>query len=181
MADVPNYLRSSVRPWPWQGHKWPGIHQSDIDRDGRVLNMRVSDEHGAWVEHPEDARVLIPADDDLSPLTKGLLVPRFRLLREGLIENYDGFTIPTPKKTASLDLNRNFTAMWSKKITGSGDHPLSEVEVDSLVRALAKRPNVCGYNAYHTSGGVLLRPPSSRPDSDLPPIDLWVWKEVRNI
>ena len=38
---------------------------------------------------------------------------------------------------------------------GSGDHPLSEPEVDSLVRAIVARPNICGYNAFHTSGGVL--------------------------
>ncbi len=31
-------------------------------------------------------------------------------MEEGLIDNYDGFTIPVPKKVASLDLNRNFPA-----------------------------------------------------------------------
>ena len=37
---------------------------------------------------------------------------------------------------------------------GSGDHPLSEPEIDALVRAIVARPNICGYNAFHTSGGV---------------------------
>ena len=52
---------------------------------------------------------------------------------------------------------------------GSGDHPLSEPEIDALVRAIVARPNICGYNAFHTSGGVILRPSSTVADSTLPP------------
>ena len=63
-------------------------------------------------------------------------------------------------------------------MAGSGDHPLSEPEVDALVRAIVARPNICGYNAYHTSGGVLLRPSSIAADSTLPPGDVWVWKQL---
>ena len=141
--------------------------------------MRVLDPHGAWVEHPDDSRVMIPVDHDKSPLhSSGKIVPRYRLLEEGLIENYDGFTIPTPRNPSGLDLNRNFPAGWSKKITGSGDYALSEPEIHSLVKAMSLRTNICGYNAYHTAGGVLLRPSSTKADSDLPPLDLWVWKEV---
>ncbi len=103
---------------------------------------------------------------------------RYRLLVEGLIDNYDGFTIPVPADTAGLDLNRNFPAGWGKDVTGSGEHALSEPEIYALVRAIAQRPNICGYNAYHTNGGVLLRPSSVKSDSELSPSDLWVWKEV---
>ena len=65
------------------------------------------------------------------------------------------------------------------EVTGSGDHALSEPEVQALVKALVARPNVCGYNAYHTNGGVLLRPSSVKSDSDLPPNDVYVWQEVK--
>ena len=61
---------------------------------------------------------------------------------------------------------------------GSGDHPLSEPEIDALVRAIVARPNICGYNAYHTAGGLLLRPSSMGADSTLPPGDVWVWKQL---
>ena len=64
---------------------------------------------------------------------------------------------------------------------GSGDHPLSEPEIAHLVRAIVARPNVCGYNAFHTSGGVLLRPSSTQPDSALPPLDVWAWKQLGEI
>ena len=52
LADSPAYLRSSVRNWPWaDGHRWPGLHEHDVDGDGRILTMRVADPNGGWVEH----------------------------------------------------------------------------------------------------------------------------------
>ena len=75
----------------------------------------------------------------------------------------------------------DFPAGWGVGVLGSGDHPLSEPEVNSLVRAVRARPNVCGYNAFHISGGFLLRPSSSQPDSKLPPYDLFVYKELRKV
>jgi hypothetical protein len=77
-------------------------------------------------------------------------------------------------------MNRNFPAGWGTEVRGSGDHPLSEPEIDALVRAIIARPNICGYNAFHTAGGVLLRPSSTSPDSKLPPLDVWTWKELGN-
>ena len=103
---------------------------------------------------------------------------RYRLLAEGTIEDFDGFTIPTPRRPQGLDLNRNFPAGWGTSVPGSGDHPLSEPEIDALVRAITARPNICGFNAYHTYGGVLLRPSSTRTDASLPPVDVWRWKQL---
>jgi hypothetical protein len=176
LSPSPRHHRSSTRPWPWaDGHRWPGLHPADIDGDGRIRTMRIADTHGAWIEHPDDARVMIPvpADGVCSPGTA-----RYRLLTEGDIVDFDGFTIPTPRDPSGLDLNRNFPAGWSTSVTGSGDHPLSEPEIDALVRAVRARPNVCGYNAFHTFGGVLLRPSSTRPDSDLPSSDVAVWRDL---
>ncbi|MFZ9383148.1 MAG: M14 family metallopeptidase [Ilumatobacteraceae bacterium] len=173
LADRPSFHRSSVRSWPWtDGHRWPGLHHEDVDGDGRILTMRLPDPNGAWIEHPDDARVMMPVP--LDGLTDR---PRYRLLTEGRVVDFDGFTVPTPRDPAGLDLNRNFPAGWSTSVLGSGDHPLSEPEIDALVRAVRARPNVCGYNAYHTFGGVLLRPSSTRADSSLPPSDVWTWNE----
>lgn len=178
LADRPLYHRSSVRPWPWRdGHVWPGLKLQDIDGDGSVRTMRIVDPDGAWVEHEHEPRVMIPVGPLGAPPGK----QRYRLLDEGLIENFDGFTIPTPRDPAGLDLNRNFPAGWGTTVLGSGDHPMSEPEIDSLVRAARSRTNVCGYNAFHTSGGFLLRPSSTRPDSTLPPLDLWLWKEFGKV
>jgi hypothetical protein len=105
-------------------------------------------------------------------------VTTYRVLTEGVLADFDGFTIPLPRAVEGLDMNRNFPAGWGTGVPGSGDHPLSEPEIDALVRAIAARPNICGYNAFHTSGGVLLRPSSTQPDSKLEPYDVWAWKQL---
>lgn len=175
LADSPRFLRSSVRPWPWRdAHRWPGLHEEDVDGDGRILRMRLVDPNGAWREHPLDPRVMVP----VGPGGAEPGVVRYRLLGEGVVLDYDGFTVPTPDHPAGLDLNRNFPAGWGTTVRGSGDHPLSEPEIDALVRAVTARPNICGYHALHTFGGMLLRPSSTRPDSALPRADVWTWNEL---
>ena len=174
LADRPRYHRSSVRPWPWRdGHRWPGLHPEDVDGDGRILTMRIADPDGAWMPHPDEPRVMVP----VGPLGAPAGATRYRLLTEGLIEHWDGFTVPQPRDPAGLDLNRNFPAGWGVDVLGSGDHPMSEPEVDALVRAVRARPNVCGYNAFHTAGGFMLRPRSGAPDSTIPPRDLFIFKK----
>jgi hypothetical protein len=175
LADRPRFRRSSTRPWPWRdGHRWPGLHVEDVDGDGRILQMRLPDPTGAWMAHPDDVRLMVPVPAEGPPSGTA----RYRLLTEGTVADHDGFTIPTPRPVESLDLNRNFPAGWGTAVPGSGDHPLSEPEIDALVRAISARPNICGYHAFHTSGGVLLRPSSTQPDSKLPPGDVWVWKQL---
>ena len=175
LADRPKFRRSSTRPWPWRdGHRWPGHEHEDIDGDGRILQMRVPDPNGAWTSHPDDARLMIPIPAEGAPA--GLAT--YRMLDEGSIADYDGFTIDTPRPVEGLDMNRNFPAGWGTGVPGSGDHPLSEPEIDALVRAIVARPNVCGFNAFHTSGGVILRPSSTKPDAKLAPFDVWAWTQM---
>ena len=175
LADRPKFRRSSTRHWPWRdGHRWRGHEHGDIDGDGRILQMRVPDPNGAWTSHPDDARLMIPIPAEGAPA--GLAT--YRMLDEGSIADYDGFTIDTPRPVEGLDMNRNFPAGWGTGVPGSGDHPLSEPEIDALVRAIVARPNVCGFNAFHTSGGVILRPSSTKPDAKLAPFDVWAWTQM---
>lgn len=173
LADSPTLLRSSTRAWP-RADALPGLECHDIDGNGRILQMRIEDPDGAWTTHEDDTRLMVPVppDGDAGHRT------RYRLLTEGTVRDHDGWTVPTPRDRQGLDLNRNFPAGWSTSVPGAGDHPLSEPEIDALVRAIIARPNVCGAHAYHTSGGVQLRPSSTRPDSELPPFDLWAWSEL---
>jgi hypothetical protein len=175
LADRPRFRRSSVRPWPWSdAHRWPGLYGEDVDGDGRILQMRLPDPSGGWMPHPDDARLMVP----VPPEGAATGTPTYRLLAEGSVTDPDGYTVATPRAPEGLDLNRNFPAGWGTSIPGSGDHPLSEPEIEALVRAIAARPNICGYNAFHTSGGVLLRPSSTRADDKLAPMDVWVWKQL---
>lgn len=174
LADTPRFRRSSVRNWPWKdGHLDPGHHESDIDGDGTIRSMRVPDPNGNWMPSPDEPRLMVRVPRDGAPAG----ATRYRMLWEGEILDYDGFTAPTARPPQRLDMNRNFPAGWGTGVPGSGDHPLSEPEIDALVRAVVARPNICGYNAYHTSGGVLLRPSSVQADSAMDPMDVWVWKQ----
>jgi hypothetical protein len=175
LADSPEFRRSSVRAWPWRdAHQAPGLHRRDVDGDGRVLSMRVADANGAWMVSDADPRIMRPVPLEGTEAH----VPRYRLLFEGDVVDHDGFTVPFPGPPQALDMNRNFPSEWGTGVKGSGDHPLSEPEIDALVRAVVARPNVCGYNAYHTSGGVLLRPSSTQGDKALPPLDVWAWTQL---
>jgi murein tripeptide amidase MpaA len=178
LADRPRFCRSSVRPWPHaDAHRWPGLHEEDVDGDGRILQMRFADPDGPWITHPDDNRLLVPVPP--AGVEPGVI--RYRVLDEGTIEDFDGFDVPAAPAPEGLDLNRNFPAGWGAKVPGAGDHPLSEPEIDALVRAIVARPNICGFNAFHTSGGVILRPSSTQPDAKLPPGDVWTWKQLATI
>ena len=131
LADRPKFLRSSTRPWPWRdAWRQPGLHAEDIDGDGRILTMRIPDPDGQWKCRPDEQRLMVrrgPADGPNDG-------PYYRMLDEGLIEDYDGFTVPTPRAVQGLDLNRNFPAGWGTNVPGSGDHPGSEPEIDAVAR-----------------------------------------------
>jgi hypothetical protein len=175
LADSPRLRRSSIRSWPWPGHRHrPGLRVCDVDGDGRILHMRVPDPDGAWTPSRHDPRILAPVPARGAPAG----TVRYRLYAEGDVVDGDGFTVPVPAPPESLDLNRNFPAGWSPQVKGSGDHPLSEPEIDALVRAIVARPTICLYHALHTFGGFLLRPSSTRPDRELPPDDVWTWEQL---
>ena len=130
LADAPRFRRSSTRPWPWaDAHRWPGLHVEDVDGDGRVLQMRIADPDGAWMPHPDDARLLVPVPPAVPPTGHA---SRYRLLDEGTVVDHDGFTIPTPRPPEGLDLNRNFPAGWGTGVRGSRRPP--------AVRAGDRRP-----------------------------------------
>ena len=42
MSEIPQYVRSGVRPYPYED-KQEGLHSQDIDKDGRILTMRIKD------------------------------------------------------------------------------------------------------------------------------------------
>jgi Zinc carboxypeptidase len=79
-----------------------------------------------------------------------------------------------------LDLNRNFPENWRGEAQqfGAGDYPTSEPEVKALVDFFISHKNICTISSYHTFSGVLLRPFGTRPDIDMAPEDLWVYKTI---
>lgn len=174
LADAPEYLRSGTRAYPEPDPLPKGFRWRDIDGDGRILMMRLRDPHGAWKVSPEDPRLLIPRD----PVETGGTY--YRLLCEGEIVDYDGVTIPDTETTANLDFNRNFPASWRPEAeqAGAGPYPGSEPEVQAVMGWFATHPNITGAIAFHTMGGVLLRPRSNQADEHLPYEDLRLYQKI---
>ena len=173
LAEVPYVVRGSVHPWPI-AEQLDGLVASDIDHDGRALQMRVEDPNGAWKPYANDPRLLVAREPDEDGGG-----PYYRLLAEGTVQNYDGVRIPDAPVREGLDPNRQFPYKWERKVAGpwnAGDYPGSEPEVGALLRAVTDRPNICSYLAYHTFSGVHIRAYADQADETIAADDLWTYQ-----
>jgi murein tripeptide amidase MpaA len=169
----PKIIRSSTRPYPYDEEHVEGLDIEDIDGDGRILSMRIPDANGNWKCHPSEPRLMVAREPDEYG------GQYYRMLPEGRLRDYDGFTVKVNKDKQGLDLNRNFPGGWRQEFEqfGAGPYPTSEPEVRAVVHFITHHPNICAGLSFHTWSGVLLRPFGSLSDDDMPAEDLWVYKE----
>jgi len=172
LADIPKYVRSSTRPYPRE-EELEGLHQEDVDGDGRILQMRIKDPNGAWKVHPEEPRLMVKREPDERPGGE-----YYRLLPEGRIHHYDGVLIKAAPPLQGLDLNRQFPIMWEPKERGAGPYPTSEPETRAAAQFVVDHPNITGSISFHTFSGVHLRPPTKASDESLPTQDLRTYKKL---
>lgn len=175
LSDKPRFLRSSTRPWPYDEENYEGLTANeDIDGDGRVLWMRIPDPNGAWKKSEADTRLMVRRD----PTETG--GQYYRLLPEGFVEDYDGYTLRTKPVKERLDMNRNFPNQWRPEgeQPGAGPYPTSEPEVHAVVDFVARHRNLTGVITFHTWSGVLLRPYGTQSDEAFPAEDLWAYKAI---
>jgi murein tripeptide amidase MpaA len=174
LADKPKWIRSSTRPYPHDEDELEGLTVEDIDGDGRILQMRIRDPNGLWKEHPEAPGLMIRRE----PTETGGTY--YRVMLEGSVEGWDGYTLRMKKPKQGLDLNRNFPASWRQEFEqlGAGPFPTSEPEVRAVVEFVASRTNVTGGTSFHTWSGVLLRPFEHQPDEEMHAEDLWHYKKM---
>lgn len=174
LADTPKIIRSGTRPYPYDEEDPYGLERQDIDGDGRILNIRLKDPNGGWKISEEEPRLLKKRE----PSESG--GEYYRLLPEGIFHNFDPLTLRGRRIKEGLDFNRNFPSQWrpEHEQQGAGPYPTSEPEIRAIVQAIVERPNICGAVTFHTFSGVHLRPPSTKPDDELPAEDLWLYKEI---
>jgi murein tripeptide amidase MpaA len=173
MAEIPQYVRSGVRPYPWDD-KAEGVHSQDIDKDGRILTMRIPDPNGDWKVSHLDPRLM----EKRGPDEHGGVY--YRLLPEGYLEDYDGYQIKVARSYQGLDFNRNFPVDWRPEAEqrGAGPYPASEPEIKAMIDFISSHPNINAAITYHTYSGVILRPPSIHGDDELDANDLWTYKAI---
>ena len=176
LSNPPRYIRSGVRPYPWE-QKDEGLHEQDIDGDGRILQMRIPDPNGDWKISSLDSRLM----EKRTPEERGENF--YRLLPEGLIEDFDGFVIKLARQPEGLDFNRNFPFEWRTEgeQEGSGPYPTSEPEIRALVDFIGKHPNINLAITYHTFSRAILRPYNTKSDDTMETNDLRVFKKIGEI
>jgi len=174
ILDEGRYVRSNTRDdRPDEGRSF--WRTQDIDGDGRALAMRVKDATGEFVESPEVANLMLPRTlDDEGPF--------YKLYPEGVIENFDGKTIPSPSflSDSPTDLNRNFPWSWVPEHAqmGAGAFPGSEPESRAVIEFTTSHPNIFAWLNLHTFGGVAIRPLGDQPDSKMDQNDLAIYRQV---
>ncbi|HSG91870.1 MAG TPA: M14 family metallopeptidase [Pseudomonadales bacterium] len=160
----PRFLRSSVRPYPFDDDPDEGLYAEDIDGDGQIMTMRVPDPNGRWKQDPDDPRLMI----ERGPIEEG--GEYYRMLPEGRIHGFDGVTIRPQPPTQGLDLNRNWPSHWKREHEqqGAGPFPLSEPETHALASFVTAHPNIVTWIAGHSFTGVLLRAGFNESDESMP-------------
>jgi len=154
---------STLKPWDDDNDgKFDEDPPEDLDGDNMALQMRVEDPSGDWVKDEKDSRLLRQRKPD----DPG---PYYERYSEGIDNDGDGdYNEDWP---GGIDPNRNYPGNWSIKQRGSGAFPGSENELRSALDFIYDHPNIAASQSLHSSGGVILRPPSV-PEMKLPNADL---------
>jgi hypothetical protein len=154
---------TTLRPWDDDGDGQAdedGVE--DLDGDNQALQMRRIDPSGSMVVDERDARLM----RSRRPGDRG---PFYRVYLEGIDNDRDGEY--QEDRPGGIDPNRNYPGNWSLEQGGSGPFAGSELELRAMLDFALTHPNIAASQHFHSSGGVVLRPPSV-PDFELPAADL---------
>ncbi|MBN1350463.1 peptidase M14 [candidate division KSB1 bacterium] len=140
----------------------------DLDGDGEILQMRIKDPEGRFKVHPDDPRLMMYVRDD----EKGEYT---RLGEEGIDNDGDGKI--NEDGPGGYDPNRDWPADWRPRYMqyGVGDYPLHLPESQAVAKFVLAHPNIAGVQAYHNSGGMILRGPGSKEKGEYPGSDIKVY------
>jgi hypothetical protein len=125
----------------------------DLDGDGNITQMRIRDTLGKT--DPKDPRLMIRVE----PGEKG----EFRVLgTEGIDNDNDGRV--NEDEPGYIDPNRNFPYNWQPSYVqgGAGSFPLEGQGLKAIAEYLYARKNILVAWAFHNSGGMILRGPTSK-------------------
>ena len=155
-----------------------GIRSEDLDGDGVIRMMRIPTPYGAWKKDKDDSGIMAKrdpgdADGDF-----------YDIYVEGNFEAFDGDeNLKEKKEDWSLDFNRNYPYGWfpENRQAGAGKYPLSNPETKAMADWIIEHPNIGGVSTNHTSGGIILYPPGTRPSTAVSKKDINQFIEIANM
>jgi len=106
----------------------------DLNGDGLITLIRVTDPAGTYIESTDDKRVMVEAD--LSKGQKGT----YLLFSEGIDNDRDGLF--NEDGQGGVDFNRNFTYNYEEFGVNAGLHPVSEPESKAVADFLYDHFNI---------------------------------------
>jgi cyclophilin family peptidyl-prolyl cis-trans isomerase len=135
--------------------------EEDLDGDGLILEMRRKDPKGNMKISSRDTRIMVrkaPDETDLDYYT---------VTSEGIDNDADGKINEDDYRTHFLS-NRNYPGNWKPETTqgGGGVYPMEERTTRAEVDFVASHPNIAIYVQHHCCGRVILRPPTTKADSE---------------
>jgi hypothetical protein len=106
----------------------------DLNNDGFITLIRITDPTGTFIESEDDKRVLVPAD--LSKGQKGI----YRIYSEGIDNDKDGsFNEDGP---GGVNFNKNFSYNYEEFGVNAGLHAMSEIETKAVADFLFDHFNI---------------------------------------
>lgn len=155
-----------------------GIRSEDLDGDGVIRMMRIPTPYGAWKKDKDDSSIMAkrdPGDADGE---------FYDIYAEGNFEAFNGDeNLKEKKEDWSLDFNRNYPYGWfpENRQAGAGKYPLSNPETKAMADWVIEHPNIGGVSTNHTSGGIILYPPGTRPSTAVSEKDINQFIEIANM
>lgn len=97
---------------------------------------------------------------------------------EGIDDDGDGLINEDP--VGGYDPNRNYGSDWQPNYVqgGSMDYPFQLPEARAINDFMMQRPNIAGFQSFHNSGGMILRPPGAAWYGQYPAADVRVYDEI---
>lgn len=164
-------LDTSLRPWDDDGDGQKDEDPpEDLDGDGEILTMRKQTPEGGLVPDTTDDRLL-------RERTIGDECPCYEVYLEGIDNDGDGRF--QEDRYGGVDPNRNYPGNWQPSDSG-GPFPGSEQGVRAMLDFIAYHPEIAASQHFHSTGGVLLRPPSVG-DLELPAADQELYQELSRL
>jgi len=168
------YVRSNPRD-ERLGRSGPFWRSMDMDGDGQARLMRREDPAGDFVASPDHEGLMLPRRIE----DEG---PYYALYPEGIIENWDGVTVPEHGFLSdnATDMNRNFPYAWAHEPlqSGAGAFPTSEPESRAVTEFATRHPNIFAWLNYHTFGGCYIRPSGELPDQKMNQSDFALFRQI---
>ncbi len=150
----------------------------DLDGDGEVGSMFIK------VEAGEGTHRLSDKGDRLIPIQKNIEgkpdeMGDYRFVGQEGIDN-DGDGRYNEDGGGGYDGNRDWGAYWQPNYIqrGAGHYPFYWPESQQIRDFFYAHPNIAGVQAFHNSGGMILRGPGAQLHGEYPRADLAVYDEI---